>query len=79
METPGGSGKKIDRILQDDALLDKTPLNVLAISGAVHVDKAEVLAGRVPSPPSSPKITLEDAQRAIEEARRKVEQDRGGK
>jgi hypothetical protein len=65
--------KKIDRLLEDEALLDATPINHLAIAMGVSIDKAGGLAGvatSVVEHRSGP--TLDDAIKFREEVRQRL-------
>lgn len=65
--------RKFNRLDADDELLDKTPIQQIAISAAVAVDKAQILTS---NPTSIMKhqhsISFEDYQRTIREARSRV-------
>lgn len=67
------AGKRLERILENDELLDTTPLNHLAILAGVSIDKAGGLSN-IPTSTIEMKIglSLDDAAKMIEQAKAKA-------
>lgn len=65
--------RKLERILEDDELLDATPINHLAIAMGISIDKAGGLSS-ISTSATELKIglSLDDAAKMIEEAKAKV-------
>ena len=62
--------EKLDRILDDVELLNKTSLKELLLAYQVTLNQQQNALAACPSPTRTTKVTLEDARKAIEEAKK---------
>ena len=61
--------EKLDRILDDVELLNKTSLRELVLAYQVTLDQQRTALAACPTPTRTTRVTLEDARKAIEKAR----------
>jgi hypothetical protein len=61
--------EKLDRILGDIETLDKTPIRELVIAYKVTLDQHHSALAECPSPSRTPKVTIEDVRKAIEDTK----------
>ena len=64
--------EKLDRILDDVELLNKTSLRELVLAYQVTLDQQRTALATCPTPTRTTRVTLEDATKAIEEAKRNM-------
>ena len=62
--------EKLDRILDDVELLNKTPLRELVLTYQVTLDQQRTALAACPTPTRTTRVTLEDARKAIEDAKK---------
>ena len=62
--------EKLDRILDDVELLNKTSLRELVLAYQVTLDQQRTALAACPTPTRTTRVTLEDARKAIEEAKK---------
>ena len=61
--------EKLDRVLDDVELLNKTSLRELVLAYQVTLDQQRTALAACPTPTRTTRVTLEDARKAIEKAR----------
>ena len=64
--------EKLDRILDDVELLNRTPLRELVLTYQITLDQQRTALAACPTPTQMTRVTLEDARKAIEEANSRV-------
>ena len=64
--------EKLDRILDDPEMLDRTPIREFVLAYQVTLDQQRTALAACPSPTRTTRVTLEDARKAIEDARKHV-------
>jgi len=61
--------EKLDRILDDPEMLDRTPIREFALADQVTLDQQRTALAACRTPARTSRITLEEARKAIEEAK----------
>ena len=65
--------EKLDRILDDPETLDRTPMREFVLAYRVTLDQQRAALAECPSPtPTRSGVTLADAKKAIEDAKRRI-------
>ena len=64
--------EKLDRILGDREMLDRTPIREFVLAYQVTLDQQRTALAACPTPTRTTRVTLEDARKAIEAAKRNV-------
>ncbi len=65
--------EKLDRILDEPQTLDRTPMRDLLLAYKITIDQQRAALAECPSPtPTRSGITLADAKKAIEDAKRRI-------
>ena len=64
--------EKLDRILDDPEMLDRTPIREFVLAYQVTLDQQRTALASCPTPTRTTRVTLEDARKAIEDARKHV-------
>ena len=62
--------EKLDRILDDPEMLDRTPIRDFVLAYQVTLDQQRTALAACRTPVRTTRVTLEDARGAIEEAKR---------
>ena len=65
--------EKLDRILDEPQTLDRTPMRDLLLAYKITIDQQRAALAECPSPtPTRSGVTLADAKKAIEDAKRRI-------
>ncbi len=64
--------EKLDRILDDPEMLDRTPIREFVLAYQVTLDQQRTALASCPTPTRTTRVTLEDARQAIENAKSRV-------
>ena len=64
--------EKLDRVLEDEETLEKTPIRDLIRAYQVAFDQQRAALATCPAPTRISKVTLEDARKAVEDAKRRI-------
>jgi len=64
--------EKLDRILGDPEMLDRTPIREFVLAYKITLDQQCTALAACPTPTRTTTVTLEDARKAIEDARRTI-------
>ena len=64
--------EKLDRILDDPETLDRTPMRDFALAYRVTLDQQRTALAACPTPTRTSRLTLEDARKAIKDAKRRI-------
>ena len=62
--------EKLDRILDDPEMLDRTPIRDFVLAYQVTLDQQRTALAACPTPARTTRVTLEDARKAIEDAKK---------
>ena len=64
--------EKLDRILDDPETLDRTPVRDLVLAYQITLDQQRTALAACPTPTRTSRLTLEDARKAIKDAKRRI-------
>ena len=64
--------QKLDRILDDPETLDRTPMRDFVLAYQVSLAQQRAALAACPTPTRTSRVTLEDARKAIEDAKRRI-------